>query len=148
MSLAGRPAEVLLVEDNEDDVVLVRLALARCSPAVHLSTVANGAECLRLLRREAPFFDAARPDLILLDINMPVLDGHGTLAALDADPSLRCIPVVVLTTSAREEDVIRSYRARCAGYIVKPMDVERFFEVIAALCAYWLGAVQLPARAP
>ena len=144
----GRRADVLLVEDNDDDVVLTRLAFERAGPPVRLHTVGDGAQCLRFLRRAPPWQQAPKPDLILLDINMPVMDGRATLAAIGSDEALRSIPVVVLTTSAREEDVADMYRLRCAGYIVKPVDIERFFEVVGGIRAYWFEVVRLPARLP
>lgn len=142
----GRAADVLLVEDNEDDVVLTRLALGRVGGPVRLHVVPDGAQALRFLRREPPWERAPRPDLVLLDINMPVMDGRATLAAIGADEGLRGIPVVVLTTTAREEDVTAMYRLRCAGYVVKPIDIDRFLEVVGGLCAYWFSVVRLPAR--
>lgn len=141
-----RTPHVLLAEDNEDDVVLLRLAFDRAGVAVDLHVVDNGAACLRFLRREPPWTGAPRPDLVLLDLNMPVMDGRGALAAIEADPALRGIPVVVLTTSAREEDVAHMYRLRCAGYVVKPVDVEQFFAAVRALCTYWFTVVRLPGR--
>lgn len=141
-----RTPHVLLVEDNEDDVVLLRLGFDRAGVPVDLHVVDNGAACLHFLRREPPFSAAPRPDLVLLDLNMPVLDGRGTLAAIEADPALRDIPVVVLTTSAREEDVARMYRLRCAGYVVKPVDVDQFFAAVRTICAYWFTVVRLPGR--
>jgi CheY-like chemotaxis protein len=139
-------ADILLVEDNTDDVMLTRLAFEQARAPVSLHTVGGGAECLRFLRRAPPWVDAPRPDLVLLDLNMPGMDGRATLAAIGADEQLRSIPVIVLTTSTREEDVAEMYRLRCAGYVVKPVDLDRFFAVIGAVCAYWLDAVRLPVR--
>src|SRR5687767_2522217 len=116
MSGLHRSAELLLVEDNPDDVELTRLALDRTCVGVRLHVVADGEACLRFLREGAP-----RPDLVLLDLNMPGMDGRETLAEIARDEDLRGVPVVVLTTSSREEDVAEAYRLGCAGYVVKPV---------------------------
>lgn len=142
----GRTPEVLLVEDNEDDVVLTRLGFQRLGLPVRVHHVCNGVECLRFLRRQPPWPAAPRPDLVLLDLNMPLMDGRATLAHILADEALRQVPVVVLTTSTREEDLLQMYRLRCSGYIVKPVDLQRFFEVIHDLSVYWFSSVLLPKR--
>jgi CheY-like chemotaxis protein len=140
----GRAAEILLVEDNADDVLLTCLAFQRLGVPIHVNTVGDGDACLRFLRREAPWAEAPAIDLVLLDLNLPRMDGRATLLAITADDALRHLPVVVLTTSAREEDLVEMYRLRCSGYIVKPVDLTRFFDAIAKLCTYWFGVVRLP----
>lgn len=142
----NRTPEVLLVEDNEDDVVLTRLAFQRLAWPPRVHHVANGLECLKFLRREPPWTEAPWPDLVLLDLNMPGMSGRATLAAIVADEALRHVPVVVLTTSSREEDVAQMYRLRCSGYVVKPVDLARFFDVIQMVCDYWFSAAILPKR--
>jgi two-component system, chemotaxis family, response regulator Rcp1 len=141
---ATHPAEVLLAEDNDDDVLLTRLALERSRVPARLHSVPDGVACMRFLRREAPFVDAPVPDLVLLDLNMPVMDGQAVLAAIRADEALRAIPVVALTTSAREEDLRAMYRLGCGGFVVKPVDVGEFFEVVRVVLNYWCSVVRLP----
>lgn len=142
----GRAAEVLLVEDNDDDVVLARMGFARVGLPVHVHHVVDGVECLRFLRREPPWAEAPTPDLVLLDLNLPRMDGRAALAAIRGDAALCHLPVVVLTTSAREEDVIEAFRLHCSGYVVKPLDLERFLDMIRQICAYWFSTVTLPRR--
>jgi CheY-like chemotaxis protein len=144
----SRSFDVLLVEDNEDDVVLTRLALDRASAPVRLHHAANGAVALQMLRREGRFAEGPAPDLVLLDLNMPVMDGRTLLARIRADDALRHIPVVVLTTSARDDDVSHCYRLGCSGYVVKPVDLKDFFETVRVISAYWCSVVRLPTRSP
>lgn len=144
----ARVAEILLVEDNEDDVLLTRLAFDRLGLPIRLHHVADGADCLRFLRREPPWAGAPSPDLVLLDLNLPVMDGRAALAAIRADDALRSLVVVVLTTSSREEDLVEMYRLNCSGFVQKPVDLERFFEVVSELTGWWFSAVTLPRRAP
>lgn len=145
--LAGRrPAEILIVEDNPDDVFLLQDALQRIPMPVHFHHVENGQECLAFLRREGAYAGAPRPDLILLDLNMPLMDGRQVLATLVADPQLRSLPVVVLTTSAGEPDIELMYELRCSSYIVKPLELAAFEQAIRLLCEYWFGLATLPSR--
>lgn len=141
-----RPPELLLVEDNEDDVVLARMGLARVGIPVHVHHAPDGVAGLAFLRRQPPYADAPPVDLVLLDLNMPRLDGRGLLAAVAADEALQRLPVVVFTTSASEDDVARMYALRCSGYVVKPLDVDRLFAVLREICTYWFGTVRLPRR--
>lgn len=140
----SRTAEVLLVEDNDDDAELTRIGFAQAKLAVHLHQVANGEECLAFLRHEGRFADAPTPDLILLDLNMPRMDGREVLTEISADEALRQVPVVVMTTSQADRDVLDAYRLRCSSYVVKPVDFTQFAEVIKAIANYWFQLVVLP----
>ena len=140
----GRPVEVLLVEDNPDDVELMRIGFRRAKFAVNLHHVGNGEECMAFLRREAPYTDVPRPDLVLLDLNMPRMDGREVLAEIDKDEALSHIPVVVLTSSEADSDVLASYRLSCSSYIVKPVDFEQFSSVVRGIGDYWFTLVVLP----
>lgn len=140
----GRPVEVLLVEDNPDDVELMRIGFRRAKFAVNLHHVGNGEECMAFLRREAPYADAPRPDLVLLDLNMPRMDGREVLAEIVKDDSLVQIPIVVLTSSDADSDVLTSYRLSCSSYIVKPVDFEQFSNVVRGIGDYWFTLVVLP----
>lgn len=141
---AGRPARILLVEDNEDDVELTRLALARARLAVTMEHVRSGEECLRRLRREDPLGGVQLPDLVLLDLNMPRMDGREVLQAIVADARLRHLPVIVLTTSDADADVLQAYRLRCNSYVVKPVDFRTFVAAMETLLQYWLTVAVLP----
>ena len=140
----GRPAEVLLVEDNEVDVLLTRKAFERAKLAVNLRHLDNGERCMKLLRREGEYADAPAPDLILLDLNMPVMDGREVLSEIVKDEELRKLPVVILTTSEAERDLLEMYGLRCSSYIIKPVDFDKFQRVIQELCNYWFTVVVLP----
>lgn len=140
--------EILLVEDSPGDVRLTREALREARVANRLSVVGDGIETMQFLRQEGKYATAPRPDLILLDLNLPRMDGREVLAAIKADPSFRTIPVVVLTTSEAESDVLRSYDLHANCYLVKPVDVDRFFEQVGRLEGFWLAVVRLPPNAP
>lgn len=140
----SRPAEILLVEDNEHDVVLTREGFRDARLVVNLHHVWNGEECLAFLRRQGRWHDAPRPDLLLLDLNLPVMDGREVLAEIVRDEALRHLPVVILTTSDSEQDILRMYRLRCSSYLVKPVDFPRFVKVIQSLGEYWFTVVVLP----
>ncbi len=140
----GRAAEVLLVEDNDDDVELLRIALRRCSSPTSLHRVANGEECLAYLRREGRYADAPRPDLVLLDLNMPRMDGREVMAAIAADERLWQVPVVVLTTSGAEHDIGTAYRLRFHSYAVKPVDFQDFANLLEGITSYWFKVVAAP----
>ncbi|MEZ6047397.1 MAG: response regulator [Planctomycetaceae bacterium] len=141
---AGRPAEVLLVEDNENDVILTRRGFEAARLAVNMHHVRNGLECLKFLRKEGEYQNAPTPDLILLDLNMPIMDGREVLAEIVADKVLCQFPVVILTTSAEEQDLLETYRLRCSSYIVKPVDFIQFQRVVEELGNYWFTVVVLP----
>ena len=143
--LAGsRPAEILVVEDNEDDVELMRISFRRSRFAVNLHHVTQGEDCMAFLRREGAFASAPRPDLVLLDLNMPRMDGREVLGQIVNDPDLREIPVVVPTTSDAAPDVSAAYRLRCSSYIVKPVDFDQFVKVVQGITDYWFTLAVLP----
>jgi CheY-like chemotaxis protein len=127
---SGNPIEILLVEDDPGDVTLTREAFADYKVHNALHVVSDGVEALEFLRREGSHADAPRPDLILLDLNLPRVDGREVLSAVKADPELATIPVVVLTTSDAEEDVVRSYQLHANAYVTKPVDFEQFIRVV------------------
>jgi two-component system, chemotaxis family, response regulator Rcp1 len=138
------PAQILLVEDNPGDVRLMREALKMRPVETHLAVAEDGEQAVRYLRREHPFNDAPRPDLIFLDLNLPRRDGREVLAEIKADASLRRIPVIVLTTSEAEGDVHRMYELHANCYIRKPPDLDEYLEVIQACEKFWLEIVRLP----
>ena len=142
----GRPAEILLVEDSTIDFKLTCKAFERERLAVNLHHVENGEECLAFLRKQGKYSAVPTPDLILLDINMPVMDGHEVLAELVLDENLKHLPVVVLTSSEDERDVLMMYKLRCNAYLTKPVDAQKFQEVIKLLNAFWLTVVVMPTK--
>jgi CheY-like chemotaxis protein len=135
---------VLLVEDDPGDVVMTREALADSKIANELSVVTNGEEALQFLRREGPYEDAPRPGLILLDLNLPRVNGREVLAEVKGNPELRRIPVVVLTTSNAEEDIVRSYDLHANAYVTKPVDFDKFVRVVREIDAFYFSVVELP----
>jgi CheY-like chemotaxis protein len=139
-----RPIEILLVEDSPSDAQLTIEAMQAAKLANRLSHVEDGVEALQFLRREGPYRDAPRPDLILLDLNLPRKDGREVLEELKQDPKLQRIPVVVLTTSRAEQDVLRSYSLYANCYITKPVDFTQFVEVVISIEHFWLAVVTLP----
>jgi CheY-like chemotaxis protein len=142
----GRPVEILLVEDNPGDVRLTIEALKEGKVRNNLSVVKDGVEALAFLRREGSFAGATRPDLILLDLNLPKKDGREVLAEIKEDGALRRIPVVVLTTSKAEEDILRTYDLHANCYITKPVDLEQFISVVRSIDDFWLSVVRLPPK--
>src|SRR5687768_14636915 len=140
----GRPVEILLVEDNPGDVRLTVEALREGKVRNNLNVVGDGVEALAYLRREGKYEGATRPDLVLLDLNLPKMDGREVLAAIKKDEQLRRIPVVVLTTSKAEEDVVRTYDLHANCYISKPVDLEKFMVVVKSIDVFWLTVVTLP----
>jgi CheY-like chemotaxis protein len=137
---------VLLVEDDPGDVVLIREAFEHNKVHNALNVVSDGVEALEFLRNEGAHADAPRPDLILLDLNLPRMDGREVLAQIKGDAELRTIPVVVLTTSAAEEDIVRSYDLHANAYVTKPVDFERFIEVVRQIDDFFVSVVRLPRR--
>jgi CheY-like chemotaxis protein len=142
--LARRAAELLLVEDSPTDVLMAREALEQSGLRHRLHVVPDGVEALRFLRREGPHTVAPRPDLILVDLNMPRMDGRELLSRLKSDPAFRRIPAIVLTTSSSESDVTRCYEEHANAYMVKDLDFTRFVERMQALMRFWFEVVQLP----
>jgi two-component system, chemotaxis family, response regulator Rcp1 len=143
----ARPAIVLLVEDNDNDVELTKIGFRRSKFAVTLHHARNGEECMAFLRKQGKHVDAPTPDLILLDLNMPRMDGLEVLKEIGKDQLLTHAPVVVLTSSRAHEDLLRSYQLRCASYLVKPISFAGFAKMIQALGDYWFTLVSLPDRA-
>jgi CheY-like chemotaxis protein len=140
----GRPARVLLVEDSEGDVILTQKSFERAKPAVDVAHVENGEECMKYLRQQGKYAGAPPPDLILLDINMPLMNGREVLVEMHNDAKLRQIAVVVLTTSSADRDVAEMYQLGCNSYIIKPVDYAQFQTIIQTLTTYWFTTVALP----
>ena len=139
-----RPVEILLVEDNPGDVRLTQEALKESKICNHLSVVTDGVEAVEYLRREGRFAQAVRPDLILLDLNLPRKNGREVLAEIKEDQDLRRIPVVILTISQDEEDVFKAYNLHANCYVNKPLDLNRFLKVVQSIEDFWLTIVKLP----
>jgi CheY-like chemotaxis protein len=142
----GTPIEVLLVEDDPGDVLMTQEAFEEHKVRNRLTVVSDGAEALQYLRREPPYEDAGEPDLVLLDLNLPRKDGREVLAEVKSDPGLRTIPIVVLTTSEAEEDILRSYDLHANAYVTKPVDFDRFIEVVRLIDDFFVTVVKLPQR--
>jgi len=140
----SKPLEVLLVEDDEDDVLLTQEALKDSKVIVSMAVAPDGDDALKRLRRQPPFEDAPIPDLILLDLNLPRVSGREVLKELKADPVLKKIPVVVLTTSAADTDILKCYDLGANCYITKPVDFEQFQRIIKVVDEFWLTIVKLP----
>jgi chemotaxis family two-component system response regulator Rcp1 len=141
---ARHPIHILLVEDNPGDVELTVKALQNGKLKNDISIASDGEEALRYLRRQGQHGQAVRPDLIFLDLNLPRMDGREVLSAIKADAALRDIPVVVLTSSAAERDIVESYKLQANCYVTKPVDLEQFLTVVKTLEQFWLEVVQLP----
>lgn len=142
----GRPVEILLVEDSPGDVRLTQEALKEAKIANNLSVVMDGEEAVNFLHRKDKYRDAPRPDLILLDLNLPKKDGREVLEEIKTDLDLRRIPVVVLTVSKAAEDIARSYNLHANCYITKPVDLDQFIGIIKSIEEFWLTIVKLPAK--
>ena len=141
-----RPIEVLLVEDDPGDVMMTREAFQDYKLQNQLHVVSDGAEEMEFLRQEGEYAGRPRPDLVLLDLNLPRMDGRQVLEAIKSDPELASIPVVVLTTSENEDDVLRSYSLHANAYVTKPVDFARFIEVIRQIDDFFVTVVRLPRR--
>jgi chemotaxis family two-component system response regulator Rcp1 len=141
---SASPIEVLLVEDSPGDVRLTKEAFKDAKVHIRLHVASDGAEAMAFLRREGKHENAPRPDLILLDLNLPKKDGREVLEEIKESPSLKSIPVVVLTTSASEEDILRSYLLHANCYITKPVDLDGFLKVVKSIDNFWLSIVKLP----
>jgi CheY-like chemotaxis protein len=140
----GRPIEILLVEDSPSDTDLTIEALKDFKVRNNVSVVEDGVQALQFLRREPPYAEAPRPDMIMLDLNLPRKDGREVLAEIKADENLKTIPIVVLTTSRAEQDVLRAYQLNANCYINKPVDFNQFLDVVRSIESFWLFVVTLP----
>lgn len=138
--------DILLVEDNPGDADLAREALEKNKMCNELYVVGDGVEAMAFLRREGKYADVPRPDLILLDLNLPKKDGREVLSEIKTDEHLKRIPVVILTTSQNEEDILKTYDLHANCYITKPIDLAQFFKVVQSIQDFWLGIVMLPPR--
>ena len=145
-SRGGRPIQILMVEDNPDDIELTVEALKDARVANHLTVVQDGEEALSYLRCRGKYAQAIRPDLILLDLNMPRKNGRDVLRDIKNDPKLKRIPVVILTTSQAEEDILHTYDLHANCYITKPVDFNQFLKVVRSIEDFWLTVVKLPPR--
>jgi two-component system response regulator len=139
-----QPIDILLVEDSAADVRLTQEAFKECKVRNRLFHVGDGVEALAFLKQEGKYSDKPRPDLILLDLNLPKKSGREVLAEIKGDPDLKRIPVVVLTISKAEEDVLRSYNLHCNCYIAKPLDLNQFVHIVRSIENFWLTVVKLP----
>src|SRR5262245_56528098 len=144
--MVGRAIEILLVEDNPGDVRLTREALDEAKVINNLSVVDNGVDAITFLRQEGKYAGATRPDLILLDLNLPRKDGREVLSDIKNDSSLKRIPVVILTTSQAEEDIVRSYDLHANCYVTKPVDLDQFIKVVKSIEQFWFSVVMLPSQ--
>jgi len=142
----GCPAQILLVDDNRSDAELAKLGFDQVSMTVQLHHVLNGVECMAFLRKQGQYADAPTPDLVLLDLNMPCMNGFEVLEELQRDKGLQCFPVVVMTTSDLEQDIARAYQLGCQSYIVKPMSFDSFASLLQTLADYWFSVVVLPEK--
>lgn len=140
----NKEIKVFLVEDNEGDIVLTTQALKKAKLTNSISVARDGDEALKYLRKEGKFKDAETPELILLDINLPKIDGLEVLKEIKNDEAIRCIPVLVLTTSDSEIDIIKSYYNHANCYITKPVDFNKFMEVVQIIKDFWITIVKLP----
>jgi CheY-like chemotaxis protein len=145
-SLSVQPIEVLLVEDDPGDVLMTQEAFKDYKIANRLSVVNNGEDAIAYLRKQGRFADASTPDLVLLDLNLPRRDGREVLRDVKGDPALRRLPVVVLTTSDAEEDVLASYELHANAYVRKPVDFDRFVAAVRAIDDFFITVVRLPSR--
>lgn len=142
----GRPIEILLVEDNPIDVGLTEEALEECKVRNNMTVAEDGVQAMAILRKEGQYANAPRPDLILLDLNMPKKDGREVCAEIKQDPALRRIPVVILTTSQAEQDILKTYDLGANCYINKPVDLDQFTHVVKVVEDFWFTIVTLPSE--
>jgi chemotaxis family two-component system response regulator Rcp1 len=138
------PIEILLVEDNAGDVRLTQEVLKSSKVRNNLIVASNGQEALNCLRKEGKYANSTRPDVILLDLNLPLMDGREVLEKIKVDPEFKRIPVVILTTSKAEEDILKTYNLHANCYITKPVDLDQFVKVVQSLEDFWLAIVKLP----
>ncbi|MBD2560230.1 MULTISPECIES: response regulator [Nostoc] len=138
------PIEVLLVEDNPGDAQLTRIALEDSKISIHLNVVEDGVEAMAFLRKQEKYARAAHPDIVLLDLNLPRKDGREVLAEIKGDENLKRIPVVILTTSQAEEDILKAYNLCANCYITKPVDFDQFVKIVQSIENFWFAIVKLP----
>ncbi|BAZ31569.1 response regulator receiver protein [Cylindrospermum sp. NIES-4074] len=138
------PIEVLLVEDNPGDAQLIRIALEDSKVSINLNVVEDGVEAMAFLRKQEKYHQVPNPDIVLLDLNLPKKDGREVLAEIKADTVLRRIPVVVLTTSQAEEDILKAYSLAANCYITKPVDFDQFVKIVQSIENFWFAIVKLP----
>ncbi|MEH2376344.1 response regulator [Nostoc sp.] len=138
------PIQVLLVEDNPGDAQLTRIALEESKISIHLNVVEDGVEAMAFLRKQEKYVKAAHPDIILLDLNLPRKDGREVLAEIKGDENLKRIPVVILTTSQAEEDILKAYNLFANCYISKPVDFDQFVKIVESIENFWFAIVKLP----
>jgi CheY-like chemotaxis protein len=141
------PIQILLVEDSPGDINLTIEALRGARVANQLSIVRDGEEAMAFLRREESYENVPRPDLILLDLNLPKKDGREVLTDIKGDPDLEMIPVIIMTTSASQDDIVSSYRHHAASFVTKPVDFSEFLEAVRSIEGFWLSIVRYPAKA-
>jgi len=144
LGTAGMPLDVLLVEDSPGDVRLTREALRETNRAIHLHVAYDGVEAMAFLRREGSNARAPRPDLVLLDLNLPRMDGREVLAKIKADLTLKTIPIIILTTSEAEADIVKSYQLQANCYLSKPVQLDAFESLVRSINDFWLTRVKLP----
>ena len=135
-----------MAEDSPDDVILTQEALLETKMHINLNVVNDGVEAMRFLRREGEYADSPRPDLILLDLNMPRKDGREVLAEIKSDDDLKTIPVVVLTTSRADQDIVSAYSLHANCYVTKPVDLNQFITVVQSIEDFWISIVKLPSK--
>src|SRR5271155_1742537 len=140
----GMPIEVLLVEDSPGDVRLTQEAFRNANKTIHLHVASDGVEAMAFLRRQGPHVNAPRPELILLDLNLPKMDGREVLAHIKEDPSLKTIPTVILTTSDAEADIVKSYQLQANCYLSKPVELDAFENLVKSINDFWLTKAKLP----
>ena len=146
MTIIGKPVEILLVEDNEGDVGLIEEVFEEAKIRNKLRIAENGEEAIRFLHREEKSSGSSLPDMILLDLNLPKKDGREVLKEIKGDDSLKDIPIVILTTSGAEKDILRSYDLHANAYVTKPLDFDQFIMVVKSIANFWLEIVKLPAK--
>lgn len=144
--LTAKIADILLVEDNPGDVRLTREALKESKISNNLHVVTDGVQAMDFLKRQGEHSGAIRPDLVLLDLNLPRMDGREVLAEIKADPELRRIPVVIMTSSEAEQDILTTYNLNANAYVTKPLDLEQFVRVVHSIEEFWLSIVKLPPK--
>jgi two-component system, chemotaxis family, response regulator Rcp1 len=142
----GTPTEVLLVEDSPGDVRLTREAFRDANQSIHLHVACDGVEAMAFLKKEGTYANTPRPDIILLDLNLPKMDGREVLAHIKEDESLRTIPIVILTTSVAEVDIVKSYQLRANCYLSKPVQLDEFEALVKSINDFWLTEVKLPSQ--